>query len=318
MNDTERPPRLARAQQIGQRAASLLALPGCSGEVLAVVSGAVYLSAPEEEILWLAQEGAPMHRRCITVSFRPEDVREGLKFTSQGGHLCIADALLVDLGRAAPWEPLPLLPGQRPLLALGALERQLQAILGLVCLLLARGLWQALEPVFCSGSEDVEDSVRGPASPDAVWLDRALPALQRVVRACRARDPAGALEAGLKLVGLGPGLTPSGDDYLGGLLFTAYHLQDTYPQEFCWGKELIRDFLNRARPRTNRLSYTILADLANGHGPEPLHELINSLLRGGPISHSLEDVQRLTGIGHSSGWDMLAGVMTAMALTAGV
>jgi hypothetical protein len=122
------------------------------------------------------------------------------------------------------------------------------------------------------------------------------------------------LRSGLKLVGLGLGLTPSGDDFLGGLLFTAYHLKSAYPWEFRWDRGLIPDFLDRACPLTNRLSYTILEDLAHGHGPEPLHALVNSLLRGEP-SHSLDDVQRLTGIGHSSGWDMLAGVLTAMLLT---
>jgi hypothetical protein len=123
-----------------------------------------------------------------------------------------------------------------------------------------------------------------------------------------------ALKSGLRLVGLGPGLTPSGDDYLGGLLFTARYLRAAYPWEFRWDRGLILNFLGRARPLTNCLSYTILADLANGHGPEPLHELVSSLLQGGLKPHSLSGLQRLIQIGHSSGWDMLAGMMTAALL----
>jgi hypothetical protein len=122
-------------------------------------------------------------------------------------------------------------------------------------------------------------------------------------------------QSGLRLVGLGPGLTPSGDDYLGGLLFTAHRLKAAYPTEFSWGAGPVLDFLYRARPQTNRISHTILSDLAHGHGPEPLHDLVNSLLQAEKARPLLSSVDRLIGIGHTSGWDMLAGVLTGMLLT---
>jgi len=118
-----------------------------------------------------------------------------------------------------------------------------------------------------------------------------------------------------QLVGLGPGLTPSGDDYLGGLLFTAHHLKTAYPTEFSWGAGPVLDLLHQARPLTNRISHTILSDLTHGHGPEPLHDLVRLLLQAEPTERLLRSVYRLARIGHTSGWDMLSGALTGMLLT---
>jgi hypothetical protein len=48
------------------------------------------------------------------------------------------------------------------------------------------------------------------------------------------------------------------------------------------------------------------------YGPEPLHNLVTSILIGNSENQVREDIEQLTKIGHSSGWDMLLGVLTAM------
>jgi hypothetical protein len=122
---------------------------------------------------------------------------------------------------------------------------------------------------------------------------------------------------GRELVGLGPGLTPSGDDFLGGLLFTARSLKMVYPGDFHWEEQPIIDLINWARARTNSISHAILSDLALGHGPEPLHDLVNSLLQSEDVGDVMAGVTRLLRIGHSSGWDILAGVLTSLLLIMG-
>ena len=64
---------------------------------------------------------------------------------------------------------------------------------------------------------------------------------------------------GRELVGLGPGLTPSGDDFLGGLLFAAHSLKTAYPEDFCWGQEVITDLMDWARMQTHSISHAVLA-----------------------------------------------------------
>ena len=145
---------------------------------------------------------------------------------------------------------------------------------------------------------------------DALLLNRAEPIIRELVAACRRRDMERIVKVGLDLVGLGPGLTPSGDDYLGGLLFTAHHLRTANPKE----NDVLHDFLHEARLLTSRISHTILSDLAHGHGPAPLHDLINLLLQGIAGQPLRGSAQQLIRIGHTSGWDMLAGAITGLLL----
>ena len=122
------------------------------------------------------------------------------------------------------------------------------------------------------------------------------------------------VNVGLDLVGLGPGLTPSGDDYLGGLFFSAYHLKAVYHLEFEKENDLLHNFLHEAHLLTNRISHTILSDLAHGHGPAPLHDLISLILQESAEQQLRDSAKQLIRIGHTSGWDMLAGALTGMLL----
>ena len=51
--------------------------------------------------------------------------------------------------------------------------------------------------------------------------------------------------------------------------------------------------------------------------PEPLHDVVNSLLTGQDSESLMARVTRLLKIGHTSGWDILAGVLTGMLLVKG-
>ncbi|MBI4790936.1 MAG: DUF2877 domain-containing protein [Chloroflexi bacterium] len=116
------------------------------------------------------------------------------------------------------------------------------------------------------------------------------------------------------LVGLGAGLTPSGDDFLGGMFFAVYHLQRVYPGEFEWNQRAMDEFLEWARPRTNAISHAILSDHAQGQSVEPLHDLIAALLKAEGLDQLMLHVGQLVRIGSTSGRDMLAGLLAGMAL----
>jgi hypothetical protein len=119
-------------------------------------------------------------------------------------------------------------------------------------------------------------------------------------------------QAGKALVGLGPGLTPSGDDFLGGLLFQLHHLSAVYPEVLRWERAPVDDLLTWAGTQTNPISSALLRDHIEGHGSEPLHALVAQLLRGDEPEIMRMSVQRLLRIGSTSGWDLLAGVLMGM------
>ncbi|MGZ8647161.1 MAG: oxamate carbamoyltransferase subunit AllH family protein [Solirubrobacteraceae bacterium] len=103
-----------------------------------------------------------------------------------------------------------------------------------------------------------------------------------LARAVGTRDPAAAKAAGAYLVGRGPGLTPEGDDLVGGLAAVLSH-------DRSWVAALIGADL---RVRTTALSATLLELAARGMGPEPLQ----ALLAGEPGA-----LDRLLRLGHSTG-----------------
>ncbi|HJZ30103.1 MAG TPA: DUF2877 domain-containing protein [Hyphomicrobiaceae bacterium] len=108
------------------------------------------------------------------------------------------------------------------------------------------------------------------------------------------------------LIGLGPGLTPSGDDYLGGVL-VALALTARLP---------LRDRLWQALvpglgERTSAISAAHLAAAAEGFGCAALHEVLGALLTGAG-DRLPAAVAALARVGHTSGWDALAGAIAAL------
>jgi hypothetical protein len=116
------------------------------------------------------------------------------------------------------------------------------------------------------------------------------------------------------LIGLGEGLTPSGDDFVGGWLFATHHLRSVYPNAFRWDQRAVDDLLNHARSRTNVISYTLLRDHARGQSVEPLHDWIAARLCGASSREIESHARRVRAIGSSTGKHLLAGAVAGMLL----
>ena len=130
-------------------------------------------------------------------------------------------------------------------------------------------------------------------------------ALRTWLTATADRDGVPAAEA-RELIGLGPGLTPSGDDLIGGALIALGAL----------GRDDLRAALAEwalpiARMRTGKISFAHLSRAADGEGAAALHEAIAGVAANDAraITAAIAGLDR---IGHSSGWDALAGAVTVM------
>ncbi|MGW0806448.1 DUF2877 domain-containing protein [Nonomuraea sp. NPDC002799] len=122
----------------------------------------------------------------------------------------------------------------------------------------------------------------------------------------------GAVTAAEQLVGLGPGLTPSGDDVLAGLLVTLRHLGAAAGVERACH---LADWLGAtvtfdARTRTTPISATLLHCAARGEAsPE-----VSAVLRAIAGRQALEPaLRRLYRLGHTSGSDLAQGVAIGLA-----
>ena len=134
-------------------------------------------------------------------------------------------------------------------------------------------------------------------------LDHRVDAAHALAAAAQADDARAFTHAGLRLLGVGGGLTPSGDDFVGAALFTLRHMGYDDP-DWC---ETIRTLTDATRTRTHAISAALFSDLAAGESFAPLHDL----LAAANATAMLEPARRLTAIGHSSGWDMLCGMIAA-------
>lgn len=103
------------------------------------------------------------------------------------------------------------------------------------------------------------------------------------------------------LVGMGYGLTPSGDDFLVGLLYVlcicGYMEHDT-------AKE-IRSAVQNHLHKTSDLSGQFLKHACAGEFGETFHALLHAVCRG---EDGIPEIRRIAGTGHSSGVDALNGM----------
>lgn len=109
-----------------------------------------------------------------------------------------------------------------------------------------------------------------------------------------------------ELLGMGPGLTPSGDDFLGAMMITLRWLD-----EHILADALASTIGELAAAATNPISAQHLVAAAEGYGSAALHDLLKAIGENSTQHQSLA-LKNLTNIGHSSGWDALAGVYTTL------
>jgi hypothetical protein len=111
-----------------------------------------------------------------------------------------------------------------------------------------------------------------------------------------------------RLIGLGPGLTPSGDDYLAGMLVALGVLRETSARDALW-----QVICRRMATLTSEVSCAHLRAAAAGALSNSVHLLFNSILAG--ASEQLPArLAAIGAIGHTSGWDASAGAVRVLRL----
>jgi hypothetical protein len=137
-------------------------------------------------------------------------------------------------------------------------------------------------------------------------------AVELLARGCSEASLLKSVTAADQLIGLGPGLTPSGDDVLSGLLVALRHLGTaTRVSRAVWlAGWLAAAVTFDARGRTTPISATLLHCAARG---EASGEML-AVLRGLAGRQSLEPaLHRLLQLGHTSGPDLACGLRIGLA-----
>jgi hypothetical protein len=141
-------------------------------------------------------------------------------------------------------------------------------------------------------------------------LDAALPHVTLFARAVQADDADAARRAAHSLLGLGPGLTPSGDDFVGAALCARLFAARGDGGLEAW-QTAARRLVGAAQARTNEVSAALFGDLVAGETYGSLAALLRGLADG-DLAGALDAARALTFVGHSSGWDLLAGCVLGL------
>ncbi len=293
--------------QIGETACGLLT-PGVYGQVLAGFSRAAYLVTEQAELFWLASENSPMHLRALRIAGPFPKLVAGENFFMEGECIKIAPDLQVDLGDASTWafSPIP----AKAALEIDQIPVRVKAIFPTgFDLSQASGFGRLIPKILSLAAGQLDDQAEIDPLLALAWLS-----IYEIAKACLLRDIPRLLQEANALIGLGEGLTPSGDDFLGGLLFCVNTIQRLYPAFINLNSSEQALFIESAKRRTHLISFTLLKDSTNGQAVEPLHELIRSVLSDRPPESS-RPASCLTQIGHSTGWDLLTGALTGLLLT---
>jgi hypothetical protein len=122
--------------------------------------------------------------------------------------------------------------------------------------------------------------------------------------------------AASSLIGLGPGLTPSGDDYLAGLLLSLTACSKVLTSPFkLVQKDLSNTVIESAPGLTNDISRQMLIFAAKGTGSELMENMVLALFCAAQNQNSvIQAAADLSTVGASSGFDQLLGIMSGAGL----
>lgn len=272
--------RLDTIVAIGARAADLVR-HGAEARVLAPLTGSIYI-AVRGQVLWLGGPDDLLHPRAILLATAP--AADGCA----PGERC--------------WLPPCAVPAWRPDPAPDS-ARAAEALRSGAAGLAARVA--VLGPPAGFGSHLV-------GAPLAFPLADATARVDALAAACAQDVPQRAADAAGALLGLGSGLTPSGDDFVGGAFFARALLARAGACDAAAWRRAADAVRERAPRATHPISAALLGDLLDGEGWAPVHELARALASEDEPA-ALAAARRLVGLGHSSGWDLLAGFVAGAA-----
>lgn len=287
-----------RAIQIGGLAYKALSAGSCGG-VMGVTSSGIFLRAANRIIFVTgADYRSPYNVQVDQYENLAAEIAVGDQWTSEAGALIFNDTnMRIDIINPRIWQPNPLASVDNDP------DIQRSRILSLIrrlCELDSNKGWLFLAQ--CDAAHPLK-----PGS-EAHRIHRMT---DDFIHAVQVMDQAGCLASAHSILGLGGGLTPSGDDWLTG--FFLYHARrnaaqtDREPFLVDLG-EAITDL---AFERTTKISANRIEAACQGWAEELFLDVIDCLLVE-KLVLSDEKITHLANFGHSSGVDTCMGIWAAL------
>ncbi|MEO5696656.1 MAG: DUF2877 domain-containing protein [Burkholderiaceae bacterium] len=287
--------RVLAVRSIDVRLLSALQAGRFTAQVHSVFDRVVNLEPTDGGLFTLAArelDNAPNTAIVDIASFSATGIAVGDPVAVVDDELHIGDATVVQPATASPWQAS--LPGYA-----GASDR-------------------LLTQLRCARSHLARNELRsglaGQGADPGTFASEIVAALRQrsssLLEALAQARAADACRHAISLIGLGPGLTPSGDDFLVGLL-AVLNVADSPCHG--WLDRAAPVLLHAAGQATNAISLAALAAAADGRVRASIAALIDALLHGTPDS-LVPPLRVVLEIGATSGADIVAGILAGLEL----
>lgn len=298
--------RLARATLVGSFARE--ALEGRSGEVFSVFERTFNILINDKLLGIAREEVAPSPINVITDilgnrKMTSLGIEEGMSVKRSEDSLIIDDILEISLEDAEVWRPRTGVDGHFDFEISGrnlGLAKRLAIEKGG-----SEGLAQLLPLV---------DDIAMANLPEVSNLNRvakkALPNLTDLMECIRTGDLDCVRGRSKNLVGLGPGLTPSADDLLSGLMVANWWVANSF-ETILEEVRAANEVITESSDRTTLMAQQLLNLSAKGKTNEAVEDLLEAILTG-TAAEVEAGVDRVAEIGETSGFDMMVGLFLGL------
>lgn len=133
---------------------------------------------------------------------------------------------------------------------------------------------------------------------------------RELVSSAKQFDTRGAIRAAADMIGLGPGVTPSGDDILIGFLAGLWSTAGKNGHQLAFIRSFGTELIQLAKG-TSEISRTYLLHATQGQFSSSLTHLAESVANGGDVEAAAQTAMR---VGHSSGMDSVTGLLIGMCI----
>lgn len=230
-------------------------------------------------------------------------VKKGMLVQVAGDHVLVSGALEISLESSEIWRPKT---RAERCLDLESIKRNLELAKQLAA---SKAMREGLGQLLLHIDEIATGKMRRTSDLNVV-ARTVLPQLIDLTRATKSGNVEGVRRVAQKLIGLGPGLSPSADDALMGFMVALWWITNSLGKDIDRVR-IINNAIVSCVGGTTLLSQQLLKHASRGETNEAVENLLEAILAGPPTDVGTS-VEKVSAIGETSGVDMMAGLLVGV------
>jgi hypothetical protein len=219
--------------------------------------------------------------------------------------------LEIDLSKAKIWD-------SNPIFDFKGLEEEIvfQNIKSLKKVLLEKGNFNGIAPVFLGISHYLQDSNEKLLEPQTNhYCSFIFSRIQKLIELLKEENIDGIAIIAKQVIGFGPGLTPSTDDFLTGLMIAMLYARQYFGIDLTRVYEINRVIVAETVYRTTKVSSEMLQFASRGEVADHIRRLMISLFSEKDKEELIKNICSVIETGETSGSDLVAGAYIGCILT---